>query len=272
MRVLHIGDIVGRPGRRIVKMALPSLRKQLSLDFVVANGENSADGSGITPDNYSELIKCGVDCVTLGDHIYRRRQIIPVLARESRILKPANYPITSPGRGWVTLPASDSGGTPVAVLSLIGRVFMKPVDCPFAAAERVLAELPSQVKIILVDFHAEATSDMQLMGRFLDGRVSSILGTHTHVTTADEQILPGGTAFQCDIGMTGPHDSIIGRRVAAVLEATTTFSPVPFEVATDDCRLSGTLVEIDKCSGKATSIERLSVTEAEAKDLVNATG
>ncbi|MEM8678246.1 MAG: TIGR00282 family metallophosphoesterase [Planctomycetota bacterium] len=271
MRVLHIGDIVGRPGRRIVQLALAGLRARHGLDFIVANGENSADGSGITPDNFKQLRQAGVDCVTLGDHIYRRRQIIPVMAGEPRILKPANYPDASPGHGWVVVPPEEGVPVPVAVVSLIGRVFMKPVDCPFAAADRVLAEIPSEVKVILVDFHAEATSDKQLMGRFLDGRVSSVLGTHTHVPTADEQILPGGTAFQCDIGMTGPHDSILGRRIDAVMHTTTTFSPMIFDVATDDVRLTGTLVEIDPNSGKATHIERLQVTEQEAKELANAT-
>ena len=271
MRVLHIGDIVGRPGRRIVQLALAGLRARHGLDFIVANGENSADGSGITPDNFKQLRQAGVDCVTLGDHIYRRRQIIPVMAGEARILKPANYPDASPGHGWVVVPPEEGVPVPVAVVSLIGRVFMKPVDCPFAAADRVLAEIPSEVKVILVDFHAEATSDKQLMGRFLDGRVSSVLGTHTHVPTADEQILPGGTAFQCDIGMTGPHDSILGRRIDAVMHTTTTFSPMIFDVATDDVRLTGTLVEIDPNSGKATLIERLQVTEQEAKELANAT-
>ena len=271
MRVLHIGDIVGRPGRRIVQLALPGLRARHGLDFIVANGENSADGSGITPDNFKQLRQAGVDCVTLGDHIYRRRQIIPVMAGEPRILKPANYPDASPGHGWVVVPPEEGVAVPVAVVSLIGRVFMKPVDCPFAAADRVLADIPSEVKVILVDFHAEATSDKQLMGRFLDGRVSSVLGTHTHVPTADEQILPGGTAFQCDIGMTGPHDSILGRRIDAVMHTTTTFSPMIFDVATDDVRLTGTLVEIDPNSGKATHIERLQVTEQEAKELANAT-
>ena len=268
MRFLHIGDIVGRPGRRIVQWALAGLRQRHGLDFVVANGENAADGSGITPDNYKQLRKAGVDCVTLGDHIYRRRQIIPLLASEERMLKPANYPAASPGHGWVHI--VEDGLPPIAVVSLIGRVFMKPVDCPYAAADRVLAELPTDIKVILVDFHAEATSDMQLMGRFLDGRVSSVLGTHTHVPTADEQILPGGTAFQCDIGMTGPHDSIIGRRIDAVMHTTTTFSPMIFDVATDDVRLTGTIVDVDDSTGKATAIERLQVGEAEAKELANA--
>jgi metallophosphoesterase (TIGR00282 family) len=268
MRILHIGDIVGSPGRQILEQALPNLRQRESIDFVIANGENCAGGTGITPENYKQLIACGVDCISLGDHIYRRRQITSILEREKNIVKPANYPKGSPGRGWAV--RETAGGTPVAVLSLQGRVFMKPIDCPFAAADRALAEITQaapDVKIICVDFHAEATSDKQLMGRHLDGRVTSVLGTHTHVTTADEQIFPGGTAFQCDIGMTGPHLSIIGRRIDRVLQTTTTFYPTPFDVAEGDPRLSATLVEADPKTGQATAIRRIRVDDAEAIEL-----
>ncbi len=259
MRILHIGDIVGKPGRRIVRQMLPDLRAQEQIDFVVANGENAAGGTGLTPENYRELTRCGVDCITLGDHIYRRREIAKILESEPNIVKPANYPCAAPGRDWTVVKAQN--GTPVAVISLLGRVFMRPVDCPWEAADRVLAEIPSDVRLIVVDFHAEATSDMQLMGRHLDGRVTSVLGTHTHVPTADEQILPGGTAFQCDIGMTGPYDSILGRRVDRVLETTRTFLPSHFDVATGDVRLMATLVEADPASGRATAIRRVCVRE-----------
>jgi metallophosphoesterase (TIGR00282 family) len=265
MRILLIGDIVGKPGRQIVAQTLPALRRQESLDFVIANGENSAGGSGITPAHYRDLIGAGVDCITLGDHIYRRKEIERVLTRECNILKPANYPESAPGKGWTVLPASD--GTQVAVFSLQGRVFMKPVDCPFHAADRVLASLPAEVKVIILDMHAEATSDMQLMGRYLDGKVSAVLGTHTHVATADEQILPGGTAFQCDVGMTGPYDSILGRRIDRVLETTRTFRPTQFDVATGDPRLCGTIVDVDPASGRATGIRRLMINETQAKAL-----
>ena len=178
---------------------------------------------------------------------------------ESRILKPANYPDEAPGRGWTVLETQN--GDHLVVMSLMGRVFMKPVDCPFRAAERVLAEIPESVKVRIVDFHAEATSDMQLMGRFLDGRVSAVLGTHTHVPTADECVLPGGSAFQCDVGMTGPHDSILGRRVDRVTETTLTFRPTHFQVAKNDVRLNGAIVDIDEATGKALSIRRLVVRE-----------
>lgn len=265
VRVLHIGDIVGKPGRKIVRAAVPKLRESEGLDFVVANAENSAGGSGITPDNFKELMKCSLDCITLGDHIYRRKAINEILENDPRVLKPANYPAAAPGRCWTQL--KSASGVDVAVVSVLGRVFMKPVDCPWAAMDRVLEEIPDSVRVIMVDFHAEATSDMQVMGRYLDGRVSSVLGTHTHVTTADEQIFPGGTAFQCDIGMTGPHESILGRRIDRVSHTTRTFNPTPFDVAEGDVQLHGTIVEIDEATGKATAVRRLSVTLEEAENL-----
>ncbi|MCH8148951.1 MAG: TIGR00282 family metallophosphoesterase [Planctomycetes bacterium] len=269
MRILHIGDIVGKPGRQIVMRALPALRLLEQLDFVIANAENAASGSGITPEIYRDLMQCGVDCITLGDHIYKRMEIAAILDAESDIVKPANYPSQAAGREWTVRHTSD--GTPVAVFSLMGRVFMRPVDCPFHAADRVLEEIPDNVRIRMVDFHAEATSDMQVMGRYLDGRVSAVLGTHTHVTTADEQIFPGGTAFQCDVGMTGPHDSILGRRIDRVLETTLTFHPTHFQVAKDDVRLSGTIVDVEVKSGRASNIRRIIVDERWADDLESLT-
>lgn len=267
MRLLLIGDIVGKPGRVIVTKALRGLIAREGLDLVVANAENAAGGSGLNPAIYRELLAAGVDGVTLGDHIYRRREIIETLRSESNIVKPANYPASAPGREFMILKSRD--GSQVAVISLLGRVFMKPVDCPWTAVERVLEAIPIEVKIILVDFHAEATSDMQLMGRYLDGRVSAVLGTHTHVPTADERIFPGGTAFQCDVGMTGPYESILGRRIDRVLETTLSFEPTEFDVASGDVRLSGTIVEIDPETGKATAIQRLMVAEGELDSLAS---
>jgi len=267
VRLLHIGDIVGKPGRQIVKRALRGLILEEQLDLVVANAENSAGGSGLTPANYRELIEAGVDAITLGDHIYRRREINPILESEKNIVKPANFPDSAPGHDHMVVQARD--GTNVAVLSLLGRVFMRPVDCPWAAADRVLEKLPPEVRVILVDFHAEATSDMQLMGRFLDGRVSAVLGTHTHVPTADEHIQRGGTAFQCDVGMTGPHESILGRRIDRVLETTRTFNPTHFEVATEDVRINGTIVDVDPQTGRASAVRRCQVDEAEARRLAS---
>ena len=267
MRLLLIGDIVGKPGRSIVTRAVRALVESEQLDLVVANAENCAGGSGLTPANYQELISSGVDCITLGDHIYRRREIVPVLESQPNIVKPANFPDTAPGKEYAIVQARN--GVQVAVISLLGRVFMRPVDCPWTAADRVLALLPASVKVVLIDFHAEATSDMQLMGRYLDGRVSAVLGTHTHVPTADEQILPKGTAFQCDVGMTGPHDSILGRRVDRVLESTMTFNPTHFEVANGDVRLNGSIVDVDETTGRATSIRRLALTQHEADQLAS---
>ncbi|MBM3998125.1 MAG: YmdB family metallophosphoesterase [Planctomycetes bacterium] len=257
MRILLIGDIVGSPGVGIVAARLPALRAGESIDFVIANGENAAGGSGITPALYKTLRSAGVDCVTLGDHIYRRREICGVLESDDRILKPANYPASAPGRGWTVL--SSVSGVRVGVVSLLGRVFMRPVDCPWEAADVALDAMAPDCLVRVVDFHGEATSDKQLMGRYLDGRVTAVLGTHTHVATADECILPGGTAFQCDVGMTGPHESILGRRIDRVLETTRSFRPTKFDVASGDVRLCGTLVDVDPASGKATGIRRLAL-------------
>lgn len=265
VRILLIGDIVGKPGRQIITQSLAGLREREGLDLVIANAENSAGGSGITPQIYRELTQHGVDGITLGDHIYRRREIYGVLESEPNIVKPANFPADAPGREWSIVRTADD--VPVAVISLLGRVFMRPVDCPWAAADRVLAQLPPDVRVIVVDFHAEATSDMQLMGRHLDGRVSAVLGTHTHVTTADEQILPGGTAFQCDVGMTGPHESILGRRIDRVLETTRSFRPEHFEVAAGGVELHGTIVTIHAETGHASDIRRIVVTRPEANRL-----
>jgi metallophosphoesterase (TIGR00282 family) len=260
-----IGDIVGKPGRQIVVRAVKGLVQERGLDLVVANAENAAGGSGLTPANYQELVAAGVDCVTLGDHIYKRKEIAAVLNGRPNIVKPANFPPGAPGRTWALVQARN--GVSVAVFSLLGRVFMRPVDCPWQAAERVLAELPPEAKVILVDFHAEATSDKQLMGRYLDGRVSAVLGTHTHVPTADECILPRGTAFQCDVGMTGPFESILGRRIEPVMETTLTFNPTHFDVADKDIRLCGTIVDVDPDTGRSSAIERVCIREAEAERL-----
>jgi 2',3'-cyclic-nucleotide 2'-phosphodiesterase len=268
MRILLIGDIVGKPGRQICARVIRSLRAEENLDLVVANAENAAGGSGLTPEIYRELLSAGVDGITLGDHAFRRNEIFPILQTERRIVRAANYPAAAPGKDFAILSARQQGK--FAIMTLLGRVFMPPVDCPFQAADRVLAALPSDVRVILVDFHAEATSDKQLMGRYLDGRVSAVLGTHTHVATADEQILPGGTAFQCDVGMTGPYLSILGRRIDRVMETTRTFRPSRYDVATDDVRLSGSIVDVDPQTGRATAIRRLCVDEAAIKRLEKA--
>jgi len=257
VRILQIGDIVGKPGRQIIVRGLRSMIAREQIDLVVANAENAAGGSGLTPPIYRELIAAGVDCITLGDHIYRRSEINGILESESNIVKPANFPASAPGHDVSIVTARD--GTRVAVISLLGRVFMRPVDCPWQAADRILESLPADIKVITVDFHAEATSDKQLMARYLDGRVSAVLGTHTHVPTADAEILPNGTALQCDLGMTGPHDSILGRRVDRVMETTLSFNPTHFEVASGDVRLNGAIVDVDPATGRATAIRRYCV-------------
>ncbi|MCC7474715.1 MAG: TIGR00282 family metallophosphoesterase [Pirellulales bacterium] len=260
MRILFIGDVVGKPGRDIIANAVKRLKVELRLDLVVANAENAAAGSGITPAIYRELTRAGVDAITLGDHIYRRKEIYSVLEAESNIVRPANLPAEAVGREWavVTTPS----GIRVAICCLLGQLFMRPVDSPWRAADRVLAAIPSDVCLRLVDFHAEATSEMQLMGRYLDGRVTAVLGTHTHVPTADECVLPGGTAFQCDVGMTGPYESIIGRKIERVLHTTLTSLPTEFDVATGDVRLCGAIITADPTTGRATNIERFSITAA----------
>jgi len=266
VRILFIGDIVGKPGRVIVEKTLAGLIREESLDLVVANAENSAAGSGLSPTIYRKLIEAGVDGITLGDHIYRRREIGSVLESQPNIVKPANFPEQAVGKSSMIL--TTRSGYQVAVISLMGRLFMRPTDCPWRAADRILERIPASVKTILVDFHAEATSEKQLMGRYLDGRVTAVLGTHTHVPTADECILPGGTAFQCDVGMTGPYDSILGRRVDRVLEATLTFNPSQFDVASGDVRIGGALVTADPKTGRASAIERLCVREEDIERLV----
>ena len=265
MRILFIGDIVGKPGVDITVMCLPGLRRRESLDLVIANGENSDRGSGITPAIYRKLLGAGVDCITLGDHIYRKKDIVPILENQENIVKPANYPADAPGKRWAIVKSET--GRKAAVFSLMGRVFMKPVDCPFQAAEQVLAEIPEEVKIRFCDFHAEATSDKHLMGRFLDGKVTAVCGTHTHVVTADEQVLPGGTAYISDVGMTGPHYSILGRKIEKVMEATITFRPIPFDVASEDVQLSGVIIDIDPKSGRAQGIRRIKIDDKLADEL-----
>ncbi len=260
MRILFIGDIVGQPGVAFLKRALPPLVAAEGIDLVIADGENASGGLGITPGAYRQVREAGVDLVTLGDHIYKKQDIISILEKDDHVCKPANFPPEAPGREFALATARD--GTPVAAVCLIGRTFMRPVDCPFHAADRVLKELAGRTPVVVVDMHAEATADKYLMGHYLKGRVSAVLGTHTHVPTADEQLLPGGTAFICDVGMTGPYDSILGRRVDRVLYTTTTFVPSAFDVATGDVRLGGAIVDVDAATGKATAIRRVMLDEA----------
>ncbi len=255
MRILFLGDIVGPPGVVFLRKALPALRQRDGLDLVIANAENAANGSGLTPSLYRKLREAGVDLITLGDHAYKKQDVIRTLQTEDRICKPANFPPEAPGREFAIAPVRD--GTPVAVFSVLGRTFMRAVDCPFRAADRVLQAVGDQARCVVVDVHAEATADKYLLGHYLKGRASAVLGTHTHVPTADEQVLPGGTAFISDVGMTGPYDSILGRRIDRVLSTAVTFVPSAFDVATGDVRLGGAIVDVDAATGRATAIRRL---------------
>jgi len=241
---------------RNLQEALAVLVPQHKVDCVIVNAENAAGGSGLTPSIHEKVILYGADLVTLGDHAYRRREVIPLLEKASNVVRPANLPVGAPGREYAV--CDTAPGHSVAVISLLGRMFMKPpANCPFAAVDRVLASLPKDVKIIVVDVHAEATSEKIAMGWHLDGRVSVVFGTHTHVPTADERVLPGGTAYITDVGMTGPYDSVLGRVKDRVLSAMISSVPTKLDVATGDPRLGGVLVSVETSTGLATRIERI---------------
>lgn len=254
-RALLIGDIVGKPGRRALAVGLPLLMKDHPIDVIIANGENTAGGSGITPPIFDELRAMGVDVVTLGDHVYRKKEAVPLLTESDRLLRPLNLPDEAAGRGWTVL--ESQSGFPFAVITLLGRTFMKPAACPFHAVDKALAEIGDRAKLIFVEIHAEATSDKIGMGWHLDGRASAVFGTHTHVQTSDERVLPQGAAYITDLGMTGPHEGILGRRREKVLSAVITGMPTYFDVATGDLRVCGALVTADTQTGRASAIQRV---------------
>ena len=256
MKLLFIGDIVGEPGRRAVRLLLPILCERHGIGFVVANGENSAGGNGITTPLAQELFASGVDVLTTGDHVWDQKEAFGLLAKEPRVLRPANYPSGVPGSGSVV--HTRAGGIPVAVLNLQARTFMPPLENPFALAVTEVARLRALTPIVFLDFHGEATSEKIAMGRMLDGQVSAVIGTHTHVQTADEWILPKGTAYLTDAGFTGPHDSVLGREVEPVLRRFLTGLPQRFEVASGRILLQGAVVDIDEATGLARSIVRVS--------------
>jgi len=254
MRILFIGDIVGAPGRRIVVERLEDIIGNEQADLVIANGENSASGFGITPRLTEELLSMGIEVLSGGNHIWDRKEILDFIPREPRLLRPANFPAASPGRGLFR--GTSRQGIPYAVLCLQGRIFMASNEDPFSTADRELASLGPETKVILVDIHAEATSEKQAMGWYLDGRVSAVVGTHTHVPTADERILPNGTAYITDVGMTGPHDSVIGMEKGSIIKRFLDGLPARFEVATGDIQMNAVLIEVDSLSGRAVSIAR----------------
>jgi hypothetical protein len=255
MKILFIGDIVGSPGRQIVIDRLGDIVESLKIDLVLANGENAASGFGITPRLAEQLFAAGIEVLTGGNHIWDRKEILDYIPQHPRLLRPANFPEVNPGAGLYVGAARN--GVPYAVLNLQGRVFMAANDCPFRAADRELARIPADVRVIFVDIHAETTSEKEAMGWYLDGRVSAVIGTHTHVATADEHILPRGTAYQTDVGMTGPHDGVIGMDRAAILRRFLDGQPARFEVASGDIQMNASLIDVDETTGRARGIERV---------------
>jgi metallophosphoesterase (TIGR00282 family) len=265
LNVLCIGDIVGRPGKRVLADNLAAIVKQCDIDCVVANAENAAGGSGLTFQIYDKLLKYGVNIITLGDHTFKKKEIIPVLEKNDNITRPANFSKYAAGKDFALYKTSK--GPTVAVVPLIGRVFMKPADSPYDAVDSILPKLESKADIVIVEMHAEATSEKVSMGYYLDGRVSCVFGTHTHVATADEKILPKGTGYITDIGMTGSHYSVLGRKIESVLKNFRTLMPCPFEVATDDLRINGIVVTIDSSTKKAEKIQRLEFKDAKSDSI-----
>lgn len=259
MRILFIGDIVGRPGRELVRKGVPALISQHDVDLVVANVENAAAGFGITRDIGQSILDAGVHVMTSGNHIWDKKEGIEYVAAEPRLLRPANYPAGVPGRGSAVVETGD--GRAVGVVNVMGRVFMQSIDDPFSAVLREIDAIRRRTRVIVVDFHAEATSEKMAMGWHLDGRVSLVVGTHTHVQTADDRILPQGTAYLTDAGMTGPHDSVIGMERESVLSRFLTALPSKFEPATGNRRLNGVLVEVDDRTGRASAIARINLAE-----------
>lgn len=260
MKILFIGDIVGSPGRRAVKEGLPDLVNKLKIDFVVANGENAAGGFGITESISEELFALGINVLTSGNHIWDKKEAVTYIEKENRLLRPANYPPGVPGSGSIVL--NTPAGDRIAVLNLSGRVYMSPMDCPFQTAQREVAALRKQAAVIIIDFHAEATSEKAAIGWMLDGEVSAVIGTHTHVQTADERILPKGTAFISDVGMTGPVDSIIGVKKEQIIQKFLNQIPTRFETAKGETVLSCVVLEVNPKTGGATSIQRIQMTFA----------
>ncbi len=256
MNILFVGDVVGKPGRRILAQMLPALRREFRVDLVIANGENSAGGFGITRDTFDDLLAAGVDVVTGGNHTWQAREVYALLDSDLRLLRPANYPPGTPGRGFGVFRTS-TAHAPVAVINLEGRVFMQPLDSPFVVAREEVERLRRETPVIVVDMHAEATSEKAALGWYLDGRVSAVVGTHTHVQTADEKILPGGTAFITDVGMTGPRDSIIGMGREEVLQRFLTLLPNRFDVAAGVAQLNAVAIEVDETTGHARRVQRL---------------
>jgi len=255
MKLLFIGDIVGKIGRNAVKSLLPAIVNKYKIDLVIANGENAAGGFGITETIVDELFNCGIHIITTGNHVWDKKEFIPQISKQDRVLRPLNYPPGVPGFGSLIFPLKT--GIKVAVINLSGRVFMSAIDCPFRVGKEEVQKLGKEADIIIIDFHAEATSEKIAFGYFMDGKVSAVIGTHTHVQTADEKILPGGTAFITDVGMTGPSHSVIGIEVDQIIQRFLTNMPMRFDTAKGEGILSGIVLEIDEKTGKSTAAQRL---------------
>jgi 2',3'-cyclic-nucleotide 2'-phosphodiesterase len=255
MRILFLGDVVGKPGRQAVRALLPRMIDREQLALVIANCENAAGGTGVDPKSAHELFDAGVDVLTSGNHVWRHKEILEFIEQERRLLRPANFPPMVPGRGWIVHETAE--GTPVAVVNLIGRVFMDSVDCPFRVAEALWPEISARARVVVVDMHGEATSEKVAMGWFLAGKATAVLGSHTHVQTADERVLPGGTAYVTDVGMCGPTDSVIGVKKELVIQRFLTHMPVRFEVASGPVVVQGALVDVDPETGRAQTIRRV---------------
>jgi hypothetical protein len=264
-RLLFIGDIVGKPGRELVRRGLSGLVASHRIDLVIANVENAAAGFGVTPDLADDFLACGVHVMTGGNHSWDKKEILPYIAEQPRLLRPANLPPGAPGRGRVVVRAAN--GVMVAVVNVMGRVFMTPIDDPFRVVVEEIAAVRDEARVVFVDFHAEATSEKIAMGWHLDGRAAAVVGTHTHVQTADERVLPRGTAYITDVGMTGPHDSVIGVERSAILQRFLTALPQRFDTATENPRLHGVIVEADEATGTAASITRLSLSAQQIEAL-----
>ena len=262
MRILFIGDVVGKAGRRVLAAHLDRLVDKFSIDFSIANVENAADGSGVTPDLAAEFLAMGIHCMTTGNHIWDKREIAPYIAAEKRLLRPINYPDELPGSGCYL--GETAGGLPVGVINVMGRIFMPPVNDPFRAARAAVEDLKTRARVVIVDMHAEATSEKMALGWHLAGLASAVVGTHTHVPTADERILPGGTAFITDVGMTGPYDSVIGMEKEASLSRFLFHMPARLTSAQKDARLAGVVIDVDEESGRARTIERVTRGDADA--------
>ena len=257
MKVIFLGDIIGKPGRNALARKLDILIRENEADMIIVNGENAAGGIGISPRTCDSLFEMGVDMVTSGNHIFKKKEIIDYLDLEPRLLKPANYPPGTPGKGYYIFEVEKLGGLKVAVINICGRVFVENLDCPFRTIDRILEYIKEKTPVIIVDIHAEVTSEKVAMGWFLDGRVSAVIGTHTHIQTADERVLPGGTAYITDVGMVGSRDSVIGVKKENIIKRFLTQMPQQFTVAKEDVWINGVVIDIDEKSGKARQIIRI---------------